>query len=83
MKFCERCKTEKAAYFCVECKNSLCKACDEYVHKLKRYTVHNRVLVDEVDTINGFCNYHPYEAATHYCSNCKSTFTHTHTYALN
>lgn len=77
MNFCEGCKAEKAVYFCMECKKGFCRACDEYVHKLRKYAVHSRILFDEKDIVDGACNYHPYEAATHYCVDCKSNTPHT------
>lgn len=69
---CDGCKVEKGVYFCIECKKVFCKECDAYIHKLRKYTTHDRILACETDIIRGACHYHPYEPATHYCVTCKS-----------
>ena len=70
---CDGCKGEKPMYFCVDCDRAFCKSCDAYVHRLRKYTTHKRVLVEDTGIIRGMCKHHPQEAATLYCKDCKGT----------
>ena len=73
-RLCDGCKSEKPMYFCIDCDRAFCKSCDAYVHRLRKYITHKRVLFGDTGIIRGMCKHHPQEAATLYCKDCKGTY---------
>ena len=72
---CDNCDNEVIEFFCEECKEYLCHACNEQNHKMGKKSLHHRsqtsiryakVDVEEVST----CVDHPNELLFWFCQTC-------------
>ena len=64
--------SSKATFFCAQCRNLQCAACEEDIHRQANMKNHQRLNLDEMD--DEFCSVDRSHQAVFYCPSCAAAF---------